>query len=332
MEYRLAGTGGYPNIEVSGEAWREREITTALGRSPRVDEEIEVTVPATLVPEPDNPHDRNAISVRINGEVVGYIGKDETKTYLKDIQRITASGHAPSTAARVWMVRRNHREGGSRFYSRISVALPWNGLSLPQNDPPATTYTLLPWGGGLQVTGEEEHFEQIKPYITGSDVDLVLVTLHRSEKLLKSGQAREVVEVRLDGQRIGELTPTTSRHFLPTIDHTTARGAEVAAYARVKGSQLGAEVVLQGAKATELPDTWLDGPFETLPPLIPKAASYDVPAAYVPQPPRPSAAKPAALRGPGVAATSNAKSGCLGVAAMLVALTAVGGAVVTYLA
>lgn len=92
MEYILAKPDAYPNVEVAGEAWREREITTAVGRNPRLDEEIEVNVPAVLVPEPDNPHDRNAISVRVGGQVVGYIERADTKKYLKDVQRVTGFG------------------------------------------------------------------------------------------------------------------------------------------------------------------------------------------------------------------------------------------------
>lgn len=332
MEYLRAKPDTYPNVEVAGEAWREREITTAVGQNPRLDEEIEVNVPAVLVPEPDNPHDQNAISVRVNGHVVGYVERADTKKYLKDVQRVTASGHTPATSARVWMVRREHRDDGTRFYSRISISLPWEGgLNLPRNNPPTTPYTLLPWGSGLQVTGEEVHFDRIKPYVTGADVDLVLVTLHRAQKLLKSGEAREIVEVQLDGLRIGELTPTTSRHFLATIDHTNSRGADVAAYARIKGSQLSAEVTIQGAKVTDLPDEWLNGAFVTLPTLIPDAATYEVPPAYVPQPdpPRPSqSVKPVVS----AASASKSKSGCLGVITILATLGSAGSVVINYLA
>jgi len=310
MDYWLVGADGYPNVEVSGEAWREREITTAVGQSPGIDQEIEIVLPAALVPEPDNPHDRNAISVRINGQVVGYIAKEETRSYLRDVQRLTTSGHQPMTLARIWMVRRRHSNGGTRFYSRISIALPNHGLELPKNDSPTVAHSLLPWGAGLQVMGEEAHLDRLKPYISSAPSDLVIVTMHRVERKLKNGQIRELIEVRLNDERIGELTPTTSRHFLPTVDHVAARGGIVASYARIKGSQLAAEVVVQGAKAAELQAGWLDGPFIQLPPLVPERASYDVPPAYVPQPTRGNSASKAAA--------ASTKSGCA------VALLAVG--------
>lgn len=39
---------------------------------------------AQLVPEPDNPYDPNAISVRYNGDVIAYIPADRTSKYWQD--------------------------------------------------------------------------------------------------------------------------------------------------------------------------------------------------------------------------------------------------------
>src|SRR3546814_15519353 len=37
-----------------------------------------------------------------------------------------------------------------------------------------------------------------------------------------------VVEVRLDGERIGQLTPASSQHFLPTVRHLRERASAAA--------------------------------------------------------------------------------------------------------
>ncbi|QAY60004.1 hypothetical protein ET475_08370 [Microbacterium protaetiae] len=59
-----------PIVDIVGEAYREAQIVAALGSRPGLDQEvIEMTV-AELVPEPDNPHDRNAVAVRIGGFTV----------------------------------------------------------------------------------------------------------------------------------------------------------------------------------------------------------------------------------------------------------------------
>lgn len=58
-------------------------------------ENIRVPETATLfevVPEPDNPYDPKAISIRYSGQTVGYISRSRTATYLPFINRIAASG------------------------------------------------------------------------------------------------------------------------------------------------------------------------------------------------------------------------------------------------
>jgi hypothetical protein len=49
-----------------------------LELAPReADEEVRRDAVATLVPEPGNPHDPNAIAVQIDGRLVGYLSRDE---------------------------------------------------------------------------------------------------------------------------------------------------------------------------------------------------------------------------------------------------------------
>jgi hypothetical protein len=324
MDYLIPDANGYPNIEVAGEAHREDEIIRALGRSPGIDEEIEENLTAQLVPEPDNPYDKKAISVRVNGQIVGYIERDQTAPYLNSIHRIAASGHTAITNARIWAVKRRNWDGEVSFYSRVSIAMPWQGKATPVNNPPTTPYSLLPWGGALQVSGEEHHFDVLKPLVPKDGEGLLLATMHKTETTLKNGTVKAIVEVRVDGKPIGELSSTTSRHFAPTIDHLSERGMSLLVWARIKGSPVGAEVKIQGARANEIPAAWFDGEPTTIPELVPVAASYTVPPAYVAQAPKPS--RPAAAkRGgkPTAAAKTPAKSGA-GCAGALLVLVAVG--------
>lgn len=327
LEYALPDVGNYPNTEVAGESYREQEITRALGRSPGVDEEIEATFTAHLVPEPDNPHDKNAISVRVNGHVVGYIERDQTAPYLNAIHRIAASGHTATTLARIWAVRRDSWDGsGISFNSRITVALPWEGLSLPSNNSPAEQYSVLPWGSALQLTGEEEHFDHLKGYVPADGKGLLLLTLHRLERSLKNGSTRECIEARVDGTKIGELSVASSKHFLPVVDHLAKQRMTVAAWGRIKGSALTAEVTVQATKASELPAEWLSGEPTTVPSLVPAAESYSVPPAYIPQPARRTSTQKTSAGGSMVSRVTAQpqKAGCAGV---ILAFAAIGVAI-----
>ncbi|WP_243695297.1 DUF2510 domain-containing protein [Agromyces protaetiae] len=310
-DYWLADRNASPWNEVVGEAYRDEEIERALGQRVLLDREVEVMTTAALVPEPDNPHDGDAISVRINDEVVGYIAREETHAYRDAVRRIVASGHRAVTPARIWAVRRRTSEG-ERLYARVTFAYAADRALIAENDPPSAEYSLLPWGGALQVAGEEQHFDVIRPFVPRDGDGLLLVTLHRLERTLKNGESRDVVEVRLGGERCGELSTTTSRHFLPTIDHQVGRSRVVAAWARVVGSPLGAELKLHAARANELSADWLDGAPITVPRLVPQAAHYSVPGAYIAQRPKTSTE-------PGRAAAKATGSGCA-----LVLLTVIG--------
>lgn len=324
MDYLLPEADKYPSVEVAGEAYREAEIVAALQKRPAIDEEIEVSLPAHLVPEPDNPYDPNAISVRVRGHVVGYIERDQTQPHLEAIHRIAASGHVAVTNARIWASRRTHWEGGDRFYSRISVALPYEGLQLPINDPPAMAYSLLPWGAAVQVTNEDAYFDNLRSFVPRSGQGLILVTLHRATRTLKGGQTRDVVEVRLNAHTVGELSTTTSRHYLPTIDHLNAAEVDVAAWARIQGSALGAEVKVQGQKATELSDAWLTRGMVALPALVPRAPHYSVPASYVPQRTTPEKRRQSQAAGAQQMNADTAKPGCAAVVLLLAGVAAIG--------
>ncbi len=107
--YLLLGGDGYPNTEVAGEFARMASIHKAIGRKPRRDEEIErMDLIAALVPEPTNPHDKNAVMVQINGST--------SDTWKRKLQRCTYPRSAmcgtPDT------LRRLERASGHRHGSR----------------------------------------------------------------------------------------------------------------------------------------------------------------------------------------------------------------------
>ena len=279
-KYYLPGKDNWHNFDVVGEAYREAQVTAAQ-RRPRLDEEIEEVFEALLVPEPDNPHDANAVSVRVNGHVIGYLDRSAAQVYRQIFHRIAASGMVATTAARIWAVVRESWEddGRARFFSNVRIYLPEPHQILPLNNHNQANVAVLPWGGALQVTGEDSHFSHLFNYLPENGEGLVILTMHRLVQTLKNGTEKHLVEVRLDGERVGQLTSATSNHYLPTIAHAADIGKELGIWAKIKGSGLAAELVIQGARATELSDEWLNT-MPTFPPLVPEAAVYSVPPAF----------------------------------------------------
>ncbi|MDQ0213349.1 HIRAN domain-containing protein [Arthrobacter bambusae] len=281
-EYRVSlGRSEWPNVEVVGEHAYSHAIKAALRGSGapvavRSDSEVE-GVQVELVAEPDNPYDVNAISVRWRNQVLGYLSREDAIRYGQPIRRIIASGLAVTTTARIWAY-----DAGDRLQARVTVALPEPGLIVPLNDAPTGVTTLVPWGSAIQVLKEEDHFDVLFKHVPPDGAGLLLVSLHKAIHTLKNGTERPFVEVRLNGERVGELSNVTSAHLLPLLEHTETVGETALAYAQIIGSALAAQLVLHAAKATEISNDRLsDGPHPA-PTLLPWTAAYDVPPAYNP--------------------------------------------------
>lgn len=272
--YYLVGADGYAGTEVAGEFARINDIHRAIGRAPLLDEEIEEeNLTAALVPEPSNPHDRNAVTVQINGYVVGYLEREDAAKYQPLLNSVIAAGYVPATRARVWTVARSGWDNQVKYYARVTVALNPPHLIIPVNDPPNGEHSILPWGNALQVTGEEDHQDVLADYVTPEGDAIALGTLH----IITGGAARapkELIEVRFDGERIGQLTPVSSKHYVPAVRHLDAQGIATCAWMRVKGSAIAAQVTIQAARAHELPADWFEAP-HTLPRLRSAAQEFE---------------------------------------------------------
>lgn len=272
------------NTEVEGEFAREEAIVAALGQRPSAGRDIEREgVILSLVPEPDNPFDPNAISVRFNNMVVGYLSREDALTYKQPVRRICASGRVAAVESRIWASNDDWNGQGMKFRARISLAMPEQDLFLPVNNPPQGEHTLLPWGSAIQVTKEADHFDVLFDHVPPKGRGLLYVSLHKGLRTLKNGTEKPYVEVRLDGARVGELSTVSSAHVLPVIDHAETMGWIPVCIAKITGSALAAELTLQVAKATEVDDAWLASSPHHAPTLAEWEEDYQVPPAFQPE-------------------------------------------------
>jgi hypothetical protein len=82
MQIELQGPDAFA-VEVVGVSRRQEAIGALVekhGRSGRT-----VTVDAVLVLEDSNPHDANAVRVEIEGELIGYLSRDNARRYRADL-------------------------------------------------------------------------------------------------------------------------------------------------------------------------------------------------------------------------------------------------------
>ncbi|WP_250034337.1 hypothetical protein [Paractinoplanes maris] len=260
IAFELWGQRGYPHAEVVGESHYGRAIRSLFGKDFKPDGS-EVMRPAVLMPESGNPHDPYAVGVWIDGDQVGHLSRTDAARYYPVLIQLLTGGWAPQVTARVWGAEWDDFDGrGAAFRGSVRLDLAEPHLIVPANLPPSESHCLLPSGNAIQVTGEDKHLAELTPFLRPEGECWAHVTLHE----IAERAARTLVEVRMDGVRVGRLTPKMSSELLPAIHHLAEQGLTTAARAIVKGNRIKAEVILYVVRAHELPDTWLgDRPPET---------------------------------------------------------------------
>jgi tetratricopeptide (TPR) repeat protein len=76
---KVALLDGYEDLEVVGESYRQENLWRLLGGQHRPEVHVRMDVYAMLVAEDGNPYDANAVSVWINGLMVGYLPRGEAR-------------------------------------------------------------------------------------------------------------------------------------------------------------------------------------------------------------------------------------------------------------
>lgn len=74
---------------------------------------------ATLVPDDANAYDKSAVQVSVNGEVVGYLSRDDARSFRRRLGRKGLTGQATTCAAKV--VGGGTKRGGERLMYGIQL-------------------------------------------------------------------------------------------------------------------------------------------------------------------------------------------------------------------
>lgn len=80
----LRGNGEFA-LEVVGESFHQAALESICG--PRTEESVYQQHTASLILENDNPKDKNAVRIEIQGKTVGYLSRDVAKRYREQIKK-----------------------------------------------------------------------------------------------------------------------------------------------------------------------------------------------------------------------------------------------------
>jgi hypothetical protein len=108
------------------------------------------------------------------------------------------------------------------------------------------------------VRGEEKHLDVLAPWIDRDGEGWIYAEL-RTIDVTAGRSSKTLVEITLDGEVIGELTPAMSAHYVPAIQHCTSQGSSVVAKVLLKGNAMKVEAVLYAARSHELDSEWVAG-------------------------------------------------------------------------
>lgn len=238
-------------LEVAGEWYRREQLRSLFTRFGTLSAEgSELDFEAALVADPANPHDGNAVAVYVQGLHVGYMERGDAARYHVAMSGLRADGIQPVVRSRQWV-----RSSGHELWARVTIWLPEPGGFLPANQLPADAL-ILPLGSAVQVTKEDEHLDVLAPIVSGAARVAVSATLHEVTDVRPRSTA-QVVEVRIDGNRVGVLTSTQTANVMPLV-RLAARSERVATVrAIVHGNSLKADVTLYVAKAQDVEPDWI---------------------------------------------------------------------------
>lgn len=109
----------------------------------------------------------------------------------------------------------------------------------------------------IQVHDTAPHLCRLAPIPVADGERWAYATLHVTvEELTRS--TRDVLEVRVDGSRVGKLTPKMSTDVLPAVRFLADEGRIAAVRLLVSGNRAAITARLYVARAHQLADRWFD--------------------------------------------------------------------------
>jgi len=122
--------GGSETLEVVGESYRQDALWTIVDAARGT--EVRHAIYALLYPETSNPHDSNTISVQVDGDLVGYLSREDAAVYRPGLLALMAQQEGKYIALEGWIV------GGGGGRSSLGVFLDHDpeDFGLSSSSPP----------------------------------------------------------------------------------------------------------------------------------------------------------------------------------------------------
>lgn len=196
---------------------------------------------AVLVPEPENPHDHHAVRVDVvtsaHAETVGYLCRSDARAYQPTLLVLREVGYLGTCPGRIT------GGGPGRSYG---VYLHLAGPEALLLENLVGEVDLLEPERHVTVTREEGHQETLaRHHSTTRPLTRVVAELASSSVSRGKHKGAYAVEVRLDGERVGELTATMSTRYKHLVVATKENANRATCEAVITHGERGLQIDLR---------------------------------------------------------------------------------------
>ncbi|RZQ65893.1 DUF4236 domain-containing protein [Amycolatopsis suaedae] len=233
---RLSAQG---RVAVVGESHYQAALCRAARGTPAgTDLAQHLRVVAALVPEPDNPHDPNAVRVVVvtggHGETVGHLPRGIARAYQRPLLALRTQGSIGTCPGRI-------TGGGIGRYYGIYLHLAEPESLLLENL--VGDIDLVEPARRLTVTREEDHQDTLSHYQRiDSSRTLLVAELVSSTVSRGKHKGAYAIEVRLNGKRVGELTAKMSSRYQSLVVNAEAMDSQPICEAELTHGDYGYQV------------------------------------------------------------------------------------------
>lgn len=201
---------------VAGESHYQKALKALAGGKAVPERDLDKAIPveAALVPDA-NRHDRNAVRVVVDGRTVGYLPREDAADYRPELNRLWQDGAVGVCPGRIM-------GGGKRHYG-IHLRLAPPGRACRANS--ADGLRIVEGDKSVAVSQLGDHHDVLEAALEGvppRDGSYPPFVCELAQGTVASGkhEGKPSIEVRLNGQRIGELTQKMTSRYWHLLDGT----------------------------------------------------------------------------------------------------------------
>lgn len=234
-----ARRAGFPSVDVVGESFNIKSIAKAVQGQPG-----EHWMRATLVREPNNKYDTNAVRVDVGGRPGGHISREDATAFHTLLAAADRAGCTVEVDCRVWFDTGYGEQRASIRLDMVDPAFAW-----PVNPMAASEQVgIWPEGRRLKISPSSENLDGVQQMLAAA-YEPGACSAYVQLSIPDEGSKLTAL---FNGAVLGHLSPAASKQMRPVVEAAGQNGRRVFAIVEAKGNSLAVDIKLLVAPAEDL--------------------------------------------------------------------------------